>query len=222
MADNVTLRNLLDGLDDRPALVVTDDGQSYSRRALREEIFNVSRQLAQHGIKRGDVVSLSFENNIELIICFIATSCLGATAAPLNAKYKCDEVEFYLEDLSSNLLLVPSQGNKEAEQAATKQGVPVAVAFANERGAVTIQNKTGCVVHEEPELTIALPDDTALFLHTSGTTGKPKGVPLSHLNMITTMRNIIACYRLTPADRGLVVMPLCKPIKQPEIFSFAM
>src|SRR5205807_7631108 len=52
------------------------------------------------------------------------------------------------------------------------------------------------------------PDDVALFLHTSGTTSRPKGVPLTHANLMASVRNIAAHYRLSPADVGLVVMPL--------------
>src|SRR5205823_254086 len=52
------------------------------------------------------------------------------------------------------------------------------------------------------------PDDTALFLHTSGTTSRPKGVPLTHGNLMASVRNIAAHYRLSPGDTGLVVMPL--------------
>lgn len=51
-------------------------------------------------------------------------------------------------------------------------------------------------------------NDVALVLHTSGTTGRPKAVPLSHLNLATTMSNVIATYNLTPLDRTYLVMPL--------------
>src|SRR5204863_9210152 len=52
------------------------------------------------------------------------------------------------------------------------------------------------------------PDDTALFLHTSGTTSRPKGVPLTHGNLLASIRNISAHYQMSAADVGLVVMPL--------------
>src|SRR5205085_4506699 len=51
------------------------------------------------------------------------------------------------------------------------------------------------------------PDDVALFLHTSGTTSRPKGVPLTHGNLMASIDNIAAHYQLSPADTGLVVMP---------------
>ena len=203
-----TLSSLLDGSDEQLALVITENGPSYTRQELRVEIFRVAEQLTRLGIKRGDVVSLSFENDLELIVCFIAANFIGATAAPLNAKYSADEVGFYLHDTSSNLLLVPLNGNKEAERAALNLNIAVASAIAKERTVVLVP-KTGCSFYEgDIEQTKAFPDDIALFLHTSGTTGKPKGVPLSHRNMITTMRNITACYKLTSSDRGYIVMPL--------------
>src|SRR5262249_6492399 len=51
-------------------------------------------------------------------------------------------------------------------------------------------------------------DDVALFLHTSGTTSRPKGVPLTHANLMASLRNIVATYALTPDDASLIVMPL--------------
>lgn len=57
-------------------------------------------------------------------------------------------------------------------------------------------------------LEAAQPDDLALFLHTSGTTSKPKGVPLSHRNLAASLTNIVATYDLSPSDRSLLVMPL--------------
>jgi len=114
--------------------------------------------------------------------------------------------------------VVPASGNKDAEQAATSVNVPVATALVDpDTGGLKLASKTGgggeanlssLSENESIEETRAGPEDTALFLHTSGTTGLPKGVPLSHRNMVTTMKNIAATYKLTAADRGYVVMPL--------------
>lgn len=210
MSQQDTLTSLLAGNDTLPSLRVTgDDGISYTRSQLNNEINNVAKQLSKMGIKRGDVVSLSFANDVELIVSFLATCSLGATSAPLNPGYNTEEVEFYLNDLSSNLLLVPGKGNKSAEAAARNCKVGVATAVLNLNGSVTITPKEGCSIKDgHTELTKPEADDVALFLHTSGTTGKPKGVPLSHKNMLVTMKNIVATYELTVNDIGYVVMPL--------------
>ncbi len=65
----------------------------------------------------------------------------------------------------------------------------------------------GCAVTAET-CEAPRPDDVALFLHTSGTTSRPKGVPLTHNNLMTSIRNIAAHFQLSAADTGLVVMPL--------------
>lgn len=127
--------------------------------------------------------------------------------------------------MSCSLLVVPASGNKEAEQAAASVNIAVVSALVEANGVMKLTPKAGLdktslgqIVNENEneghdkcisiETSKAEPQDTALFLHTSGTTGKPKGVPLSHQNMVSTMKNITQCYKLTSADRGYVVMPL--------------
>src|SRR5262249_56306054 len=72
------------------------------------------------------------------------------------------------------------------------------------RGRVQLRGAQAAGPAPEPPM----PDDVALFLHTSGTTSRPKGVPLTHANLMASVRNIAGHYRLSPADTGLVVMPL--------------
>lgn len=94
--NNITLRKIFDGNEDTIALIVTENGPTYTRKQLHDEILCACRQLAQLGIMRGNVVSLCFKNNTEFVICFLALTFLGAIAAPLNEKYNREEVEFYL------------------------------------------------------------------------------------------------------------------------------
>jgi oxalate---CoA ligase len=138
-----------------------------------------------------------------------STDRMKLSSISVSASFTNDFIYFgNAADLSSNLLLVPRGGNKEAEAAAEKRNVPVASAAANSTGQVSVVPKHRCEMAHVEALTQADPDDIALFLHTSGTTGLPKGVPLSHRNMLTTMMNIRDSYNLTPEDRGYVVMPL--------------
>src|SRR5262249_40736527 len=75
------------------------------------------------------------------------------------------------------------------------------------QGQVFVQRPTGPAA---PNLDRSSPTagDVALFLHTSGTTSRPKGVPLTHGNLMSSIANIAATYQLTPRDRSLIVMPL--------------
>ncbi|KAI9610049.1 hypothetical protein H4Q26_007043 [Puccinia striiformis f. sp. tritici PST-130] len=130
----------------------------------------------------------------EFVVAFLALAQNSFIVAPLNPTYTLDEAEFYLSDSNSRLLLVhkgdlsssPSSG---AILAARKLGIPIAEISFN--------------LNPNP-----IENDVVLLLHTSGTTGRPKAVPLTHKNMIATTRNIQNTYNLTSRDRSFLVMPL--------------
>lgn len=210
--ESYTLTSCLEGDDDIPAIIVTDNGPIYNRKCLREKVLELVLSLSRIGVKRGDNVALSFANDVEFVVLFFAIASLGASAAPLNPSYKTEEVIFYLQDINASLLLIPkNKQNKEAEAAADKMNVPIVY---TELDAVSKSINLSFAKEANQEITYnnnsseAFPDDIALFLHTSGTTGKPKGVPLSHINMLATMQNITDTYKLTKEDRGYLVMPL--------------
>ena len=166
---------------------------------------------------------------VDFIVAFLAVTAARAVAAPLNAAYKEAEFAFYIEDAGSSLVLLPGAGGRSPtaapgpRAAAAKLGVPVAAlavswAFG---GAVSVQTTPQSpslrpLPPRAPDTANAaalaanppLPSDTALFLHTSGTTSRPKGVPLTHANLAASLTNIAATYELTPADCSFLVMPL--------------
>eukprot|EP00931_Biecheleriopsis_adriatica_P116969 TRINITY_DN92542_c0_g1_i1.p1 TRINITY_DN92542_c0_g1~~TRINITY_DN92542_c0_g1_i1.p1 ORF type:complete len:533 (+),score=144.02 TRINITY_DN92542_c0_g1_i1:224-1600(+) len=151
-------------------------------------------------------------NTVEYIMLFFAIAKAGAVAAPLNPAYKAAEFEFYMQDTSAKLLILPSGGSAEAEKAATSLKIPSFAASLNEEGTgVQLGALAG---GQAPNVASVLqlpkvdPESVALFLHTSGTTSKPKGVPLLHRNLVTTVKNIIGTYELTAADKSYLVMPL--------------
>ena len=167
---------------------------------------------------------------VDFIVAFLAVTCARGVAAPLNAAYKEAEFAFYIEDAGARLVLLPGAGGASAaggapgpRAAAAKLGVPVAalaVAWAFGGGvSVTTTPQSPSLRPLPPRApdaanTAALaadpprPADTALFLHTSGTTSRPKGVPLTHANLAASLTNIAATYELTPDDCSFLVMPL--------------
>src|SRR5947208_3236887 len=90
---------------------------------------------------------------------------------------------------------------------APDMGLPAWTATRDAHGRVR-RHRAGVPATASGTVEAPRPDDTALFLHTSGTTSRPKGVPLTHGNLMASVRNIAEHYRLSPADTGLVVMPL--------------
>ncbi|KAG7559373.1 AMP-binding enzyme C-terminal domain [Arabidopsis thaliana x Arabidopsis arenosa] len=161
------------------------------------------------GIKPGDVVALTFPNNVEFVIMFLAVIRARATAAPLNVAYTTEEFEFYLSDSDSKLLLTSQEGSAPAQEAASKLNISHVTATLLDAGSELALYVAGSesVVDSATEL-INHQDDPALFLHTSGTTSRPKGVPLTQLNLVSSIKNIKSVYKLTESDSTVIVLPL--------------
>ncbi|KAH9317017.1 hypothetical protein KI387_018786, partial [Taxus chinensis] len=174
-------------------------------------------QLRNAGISHGDVVALSFPNSIEFVILFMAVIRARGVAAPLNAAYTTEEFEFYLQDSKSKLLLLPSEGNAAAESAAVNLSLPTAGARFNTSSDGTgvvefLAKSAGLIIRSsaeaEPVRFENKEEDVALFLHTSGTTSRPKGVPLTQLNLAASTQHIKDTYDLSASDTTVITLPL--------------
>ena len=204
-------RGMLDllakGAAEDPALLAPGRAP-LSYGALRALVTETIARLNALGIGRNDRVAIVLPNGPEMATAFVAIAA-GATTAPLNPAYRAEEFEFYLTDLGAKALVLDADGNAAAEAVAAKLGVPVlrlemeasgpAGAFATERRG----NRRGRALPGPAEAS-----DIALVLHTSGTTSRPKIVPLSHANIAASAKNIRETLALTPGDRCLNIMPL--------------
>ncbi|KAM5572505.1 oxalate--CoA ligase [Rosa sericea] len=177
---------------------------------LQELVEHAASQLLAAGIAPHDTVALTFPNTIEFVVMFLAVIRCRATAAPLNAAYTAEEFEFYLSDSESKLLITAEQPIQSALTAASKLSIPYVTASLPDSAAhislsSTTVGKPSCDSVSE---LVNDPSDVALFLHTSGTTSRPKGVPLTQLNLASSVRNIRSVYKLTESDSTVIVLPL--------------
>ncbi|KAL2313595.1 putative peroxisomal-coenzyme A synthetase [Schizosaccharomyces pombe] len=207
-----TLYSAIQGDASARALVAPSLNAELSFSELRIAIMDLQRQIASLGIKVGDPVNIAIPNGLEFVVAFYAVSWQRAICGPLNSNYKQSEFEFYIDDLKSKLVIVPEgsvAANTPAVRAAKKLSVAVAeLAWCPKSRLVRIVHFEGAKINAPQPLGLPQPDDVMLVLHTSGTTGRPKVVPLTHKNLCRSIHNITTSYRLDPRDTSYVVMPL--------------
>ncbi|MGO8957960.1 MAG: AMP-binding protein [Streptosporangiaceae bacterium] len=203
-----SLADLLAGGDPaRPALIVADSGEvvTYAQTAARIE--TLAQRLAGFGVRRGDRVALSLPNGPDVVLLLLAITALGAAAAPLNPAYTQTEFSFFLTDIAPKLMLLPAGGAAAATAAAAGTATNLVAVQAREAGPPELL-AGGRPAVPQRSFEQGGPDDVAVVLHTSGTTSRPKQVPLRQRNLMASTATIAAHYRLGPADVSFCVMPL--------------
>ena len=143
-------------------------------------------------------------NGPETVISFLAVA-LCSTAAPLNPNYKKEEFAFYYEDTKARALITLPGTAAVAHEAATPE-MAIIEAQPQGDGTLSFELKRGTRSPRPNEW--ATSEDVAMILHTSGTTGKPKRVPLRHSDLTASALNIKRTYQLSPNDTALCMMPL--------------
>jgi acyl-CoA synthetase (AMP-forming)/AMP-acid ligase II len=203
---DATLHNLwLPDDASRPAVFIPD-GPEVTYGQLQSQVERVAAALRAGGVRAGEPIGIVLPNNLEFLVSFLATTWTRAVAAPLNPSYKVEEFRFYLEDAGAKAIIV-APGEHPAREAARQLEIPIWECALDAQGQVFVQRTAGETAPNS-DRSAPTPADVALFLHTSGTTSRPKGVPLTHGNLMASIRNIAATYQLTAEDRSLIVMPL--------------
>jgi acyl-CoA synthetase (AMP-forming)/AMP-acid ligase II len=176
---------------------------------LRQVVAQTLHSLNAWGIGRGDRVAMVLPNGPEMAAAFVAVAS-AATAAPLNPAYRNDEYEFYMTDLRAKALLVERGSTSAAVAVAERLGLLLIELVPSELGAgsFTLARRGDAALQPSAAGGPAGPDDIALILHTSGTTSRPKIVPLSQRNVCASAANVRASLALGPTDVGLNIMPL--------------
>jgi len=187
-----------------------------SRQALTYEdlwgqVLVLVNALKAAGVGPEDRVALILPNGPEMAVAFLAAASV-AGAAPLNPAYRTKELEFYLSDLRPRVLLVDSRLDTPARDLAFTYGATVMELVANPNAAAGIFTFADGLDKEGDDRKESIQsideNSIALVLHTSGTTSRPKQVPLSHANIALSAENVVRCLELGRNDSGLNIMPL--------------
>lgn len=198
-----TIRNMINQQNDDLIFLTSEKNEKLSYGEFK--IFNekISRQLAATNIINSDRAAIVLPNGPLMASSFLSISSY-MSAAPLNPSYKQEEFEFYLDDLKPKFLLVEPNSKSLAVIAAKNLNIPV---FEMK---ISDNQPLGTFELFDKETDYKNPNDydEALVLHTSGTTSRPKIVPLSNLNIFTSAVNISKSLKLTADDHCLNIMPL--------------
>ena len=178
-----------------------------SYRRLYSHVKTVLQVLNQNGVGRNDRVAMILPNGPEMATAFLSVAAC-ATSAPLNPSYSAPEFEFYLTDLQAKALVVPANIHSPAIEVAGSLQIPLIRLVPLVEEPAGLFELRGEERGSPAVAGFAKPDDIALMLHTSGTTSRPKIVPLTQANICASAANIRATLALTPDDRCLNVMPL--------------
>lgn len=202
-----TIPELLAGAKPDLVAITAPDRKPLPFANLRALIDTTLKALNSCGVGRQDRVAIVLPNGPEMACAFISVAS-AATAAPLNPSYKADEFEFYMSDINAKALIVEAGSDSAAISVARKLGTQVIELHPRrDQGAGSFQ----LVAEQEARAAKpgpAQPDDIALILHTSGTTSRPKIVPLMHRNIAASAQNIATALQFSAKDCGLTIMPL--------------
>ena len=197
------LLDLLSAPDDALALVEPASGERTTYGELRATADRLARSLGAAGVEPGDAVALSLPNGPEIVAAFLGVVAAGAAAAPLNQAYTEDEFRAYLEDLRPRVMLFLRGEESPARTACAALGMPCLELAGDTTATLAIGGVVPAAAAPARD-----PEAIALLLHTSGTTSKPKGVPIRQRNLAASARAVAATYGLSERDASHCAMPL--------------
>ena len=205
----MSIRTIIDivgsGAPDAAAIAAPGNAD-LTRAQLISTIQGVGAALRRHGVGRSDAVASALQAGPDAAVFFLAAAS-AAVSAPLDPSMPAPELARWLDDVRPKLLIVHSDSVSSMAETAHRAGVPVANVVSQSAGAghIAIEAPEGV---PSPDDLDPSPDDVALLLHTSGTTARPKRVPIRHRNIVASAQNIATTLDLRPENRCLDVMPL--------------
>ncbi|MEX0852611.1 MAG: acyl--CoA ligase [Bauldia sp.] len=192
---------------DATAAIAAPERTPLTHGGLRRQMQRTASALNRLGIGRGDRVAIVLANRPEMATAFLSVAA-AATTAPLNPGYREDELSFYLTDIGAKAILVADGDGGPAVTVAERLGIAVLRLVPDPDGPAGGFSLRGTAGGPPAKGGVAEAGDVALLLHTSGTTSRPKLVPLTHANLAASAAHVGATLALSPDDRCLNIMPL--------------
>ena len=197
------VRNIIESQNDNRIAITSESSSPLKFVDLKSLIERISKQLSGNGINNKDRAAIVLPNGPYMATSFLAISSY-MSAAPLNPNYKSEEFEFYLEDLKPKIVIVEKNSKNPVVEVANKLKIPVCEIKSDGN---TLSGDFN-LFEKSSDYVLPSEDHEALVLHTSGTTSRPKIVPLTNKNIFSSADNISKSLNLTDKDHCLNIMPL--------------
>ena len=185
-----------DRLRDRPALIDGPSGRPLTYGALADQVKRVATALARRGFRKGDVLAIYSPNLPEYAVVFYAVATLGGTNTTVNPLYTAGELANQLRDSRARFLVTAPPFLDKAKEAAAQSSVEDIYVFGTAEGARPFAELLDAPP-TPPAVTIDAREDVVVLPYSSGTTGLPKGVMLTHRNLVA---NLCQCEGATDFD----------------------
>jgi long-chain acyl-CoA synthetase len=203
-----TLRDVLDGhlerRADRVFLVAPETGRALTYREIDRQARLLARWLRSRGLKRGDKVGLYAHNGYQTALLFLAAMIGGYVIAPINLLAQRSQLAYVLGHCDCKVLFVGTDSEKSLAESLPGVARPIeAIVFDVDATDLFVE-----AALPPGGLEPVAPQDPALLMYTSGTTGTPKGALLTHANLLASAGAVAAWHGLTPADRCLSSLPI--------------
>jgi fatty-acyl-CoA synthase len=210
-------------LGDEEAIVIGDARLTYGD--LYEHVMEMARGLSALGVKRHDHVAVCMGNTADWVVFFYAAATLGAVTVPVNTRFKADELAYCLNYADVKLLFVvdrflnidfvsmlrsicPAVDSALPDKALPKLETVVVLGSDRPRAALSVTDMLALgTAADEPAIDSVIPGDVLLMQFTSGTTSYPKGVMLTHDNMLRNAAYVAERFDLKRGDRYYSARP---------------
>ena len=204
-----TIKEIVSFYNDDEVYITTERNTSFTFADLKKQVNWTKNFFVEQNISKQDTVAIIIDNGPEMATSFLSVAS-NCCAAPLNPSYTLSEFNYYLEDLRPKALIIEDNSNSQVINLAINKGIIIfnLVVHNNVRSGhftLRLKNDNNNFIKKS---NTQIPEDTALILHTSGTTSKPKMVPLTNLNLCTSAKNIVKTLNLSRSDKCINIMPL--------------
>jgi acyl-CoA synthetase (AMP-forming)/AMP-acid ligase II len=191
----------------KPALIDGPTGRTITYGELARSVRRVAASLAARGFGKGDVFAVYSPNCPDYAVAFHGVACLGGINTTINPLYTAEEVAHQLKDAGAKYLLTIPQLMEKAVEAAREAGVAEVFVFGEAEGATpfaSLLERDGPV----PAVEIDPQQDLVVLPYSSGTTGLPKGVMLTHRNLVANLCQLEVFNTVCEDDTLLCVLPM--------------